>query len=188
VPPQKAVIEHSRDFKLAFELAKPEHAYDIQSMREESSHHLTAQLGEGHWSHFTKIASVRDRIRNADPIELRSSTIFVAAHGQRAYGSVVVSTFHPGFWKKHKWEDPRAKGLGVFNLVVPPERQGSGIGRFLMEGVESLARTHRIPYVRLDAYEANPYSNAFYARLGYQNRGRIDVRGVGLNLFEKRVD
>lgn len=181
------MIEHPRDYKLAFELAEPEHALDIQRMREESSRHLTDQLGEGHWSHCTKIASVRDRIRHADPIELRASTIFVASHRHQAYGSVVVSTFPPGFWRKSMWAEPKAKGLGVFNLVVPPDRQGYGIGRFLMEGIENLARSRQIPYVRFDAYEANPHSNGFYTRLGYEDRGRIDVRGVGLRLYEKRI-
>lgn len=172
---------------LSFELGHVEHAKAIQRMRHQSSVDLTAKLGPGHWSAFSKIASVRDRLRQGDPERLRHSTIYVACRGEEVLGSVVVSTYPPGFWKKRYWRDPRSGGLGVFNLVVVPEMQGQGIGRFLMAGVEQLARERRIPFVRLDAYSANPFSTAFYRHIGYEERAVIDLRGVGLILFEKSV-
>ncbi len=56
-----------------------------------------------------------------------------------------------------------------------------------MEGVEALARSHGIAYVRLDAYSANPISTGFYWAIGYDERVTINLRGCGLVLFEKRV-
>jgi ribosomal protein S18 acetylase RimI-like enzyme len=54
-----------------------------------------------------------------------------------------------------------------------------------MESIEELARSHGIPFVRLDAFTTNPFSNAFYRSIGYQKRIDIDLRGTGLTLYEK---
>ncbi len=102
-------------------------------------------------------------------------------------GSVTLSTLPPNFWKKHYWREPDTKGLGVIGLAVFPDVQRQGIGRFIMEGIEDLARSHGIPYVRLDAFTRNPFSNAFYQSIGYEARVDIELRGTGLTLYEKAV-
>lgn len=172
---------------MTFELARPEHAKSVDSIRLLSALALTEQLGAGHWSGSTKLASIRERIKFADPEELRRTTLYVACRDGEVVGSVTVSTYPPGFWRRAYWNDGSSLGLGVFYLVVPPALQGQGIGRFLMEGVEQLARDHGISWVRLDAYSENPISTAFYRAIGYEERAVIDVRGVGLVLFEKAV-
>ena len=156
-------------------------------MRQASSDDLTEKLGPNHWTIVSRLPSIRERISEADPEKLRRSTLYVACQGGEAVGSVVVGTWPPGFWKRSLWEDGKSLGLGVFNLVVHPAKQRQGIGRFLMEGVERLAQDRGIPCVRLDAYALNPFSTAFYRDVGYTERGVIDVRTVGLILFEKRV-
>ncbi|MBC8065863.1 MAG: GNAT family N-acetyltransferase [Chlorobia bacterium] len=173
--------------KLTFELARLEHAKAIERMRNEASMDLTTKIGIGHWSGKSRVASIRERIELADPTILRHRTIYVATRDGEAVGSVVVSTYPIGFWKKEYWQDPAVMGLGAYGLTVFPSLQGQGVGRFLMEEVEQLARDHLIPFVRLDAYLANPFSTAFYRKLGYEERREIDVRGVRLILFEKRV-
>jgi GNAT superfamily N-acetyltransferase len=172
---------------LTFELARLEHAKAIVQMRQESALDLAGKLGPGHWGGSSRIESIRERIKCAVPENLRRSTLYVATRDGEAVGSVVVSTYPPGFWKRSYWQEPRAAGLGVFALVVFPELQGQGLGRYLMEGTEQLARDHAIPFVRLDAYTANPFSTAFYRHIGYDERAVIDLRGCGLALFEKRV-
>lgn len=172
---------------LTFELARIEHAKAIESMRQASADDLTVKLGTGYWTGSSKIASIRERIKLADPETLRKSTIYVALRGDEVVGSVVVSTFPPGFWRREFWSEGKAPALGVFNLVVFPHLQGQGIGRFLMDGTEQLARKHGLPFVRLDAFAENPHSNAFYHAIGYEERAVIDLRGCGLVLFEKRI-
>ncbi|MDR3688533.1 MAG: GNAT family N-acetyltransferase [Fimbriimonas sp.] len=172
---------------LRFELAERIHARAIEEMRRHSAIDLTARLGGGHWSGFTRLPSIRERILNADPANLRRLTLYVACIDHRVIGSVAVSTFPPGFWHRSYWQDPSATALGVFNLVVYPEYQRQGFGRFIMCGVEDLAREMRIPFVRLDAYSDNPISNSFYRSIGYEVRREIEVRLVGLTLFEKPV-
>src|SRR5579862_1372504 len=114
----------------SFELARREHAEAIVNMRRESGLFLNEKLGSGNWSGSTRIQSIRERIDCADPEQLRKMTLYVACRDGKPVGSVAVSTFPPGFWKRAYWREPRAPGLGVFNLVVYPELQGKGIGRF----------------------------------------------------------
>jgi ribosomal protein S18 acetylase RimI-like enzyme len=172
---------------VTFELATLEHAKAIQQMRSESATHLTETLGIGHWTGFSRLPGIRERIKLADPETLSRSTIYVACLNGQVAASVVVSTFPPGFWKRSYWREPKAPGLGVFNLVVFPSLQRRGLGRFAMEAVEELARNHGLRYVRLDAYETNPISNAFYQGIGYDLRATINLRGCGLVLYEKDV-
>lgn len=156
-------------------------------MRQASNDDLEAKLGPGNWAGSSRIPSIRERIKQADPDRLRRSTLFVATVRDEPVGSVIVSTVPPGFWRRSYWSDPKAGGLGVFALVVHPEQQRSGVGTYVMRKVESLAKHNGIPYVRLDAYSRNPISNDFYEAIGYDRRIEINLRGTGLVLYEKRV-
>lgn len=77
--------------------------------------------------------------------------------------------------------------MGVFVLVVLSERLRQGIGRFLMDHVERLARERGLPFVRWGAYAVNPFSTALYQAIEYDERATITLRGTGLVLFERRV-
>lgn len=93
----------------------------------------------------------------------------------------------PRFWPRTIWSVPEAEALGVFSLAVLPSHQRQGIGTWIMRVIEELARQQNCPFVRLDAYEANPHSVAFYRQLGYDERGPIVVLGTALLCFEKAV-
>jgi ribosomal protein S18 acetylase RimI-like enzyme len=173
---------------LRFSLARPEHAKAIEEMRRLSAEDLTEKLGLGYWSGKSQLRSIRERIQLGDWERLQKKTLFVVERGKEALGSVAVTTWPPGFWPRRFFAEPKSIGLGVFDLVVFPRLQRAGLGRFLMDSVERLAESREIRFVRLDAFAQNPYSNAFYERIGYTPVAEIDVRGCGLVLYEKRVD
>lgn len=175
------------DPKLAFALASLEHAKAIEQMRHSASEDLERKLGPGHWSGGSRLASIRERIKLADPRLLKNKTLYVALLDGIAVGSVGVGTALPGFWKKEYWQNPNARALGVFDLVVTPEFQGRSIGRFMMHHTERLAQEHSLQFVRLDAYASNPLSTGFYRHIGYEERTTINLRGCELVLFEKHV-
>ncbi len=154
-------------------------------MRREAAFDLHNRLGLLGGKDSSRVQGIRERIKLGDPINLSRNTLFVATKNGDAVGSVIVSTHPPGFWKQSFWREPKARGLGVFHLVVFPDFQRQGIGRFLMTCVELLAAERGIPYVRLDAFEANPESNGFYRAIGYDERITIDLRGCGLVMYEK---
>jgi predicted GNAT family N-acyltransferase len=65
-------------------------------------------------------------------------------------------------------------------MAVAPERRGSGTGRLLVEGVESILRARGIAEVNL---HARSEAEGFYARLGYQRVGDEFVE-VGIRHVE----
>jgi GNAT superfamily N-acetyltransferase len=122
---------------------------------------------------------------HSDPERLTRKSLFAAVSGDQAVGSVALSKFLPSFWKKNLWRDPGAIAVGVFDLVVHPDHQAKGVGRFLMLEVEHLAPSYGCSTVRLDAFAENPLSLGFYRHIGYDDRGVIDLRGCSLRLFER---
>ena len=173
--------------ELRFRQAQRVDVDSIFEMRNASANSLTKLLGEGHWSGQARRQSIRVRIDCGNPDNPRKLTLYVATMNEFPVGSVCVSSFPPGFWKRQYWREPCAVALGVFHLVVHPTYQRKGIGRFLMQQVELIARSHGIDYVRLDAYSLNPVSREFYRSLGYEERHSIDVRSVALVMMEKRL-
>ena len=172
---------------LVFALAELSDATSIERLRNSSDSDLATKLGLPYAGDRTRLHSIKERIRLADTEFLRKTTLFVARCDGEVLGSVAVSTWPPGFWKKSYWEEPGSGALGVFGLMVLPERQRQGVGSFLMAEVEQLAQEHGLPFVRLDAYERNPISNGFYQAIGYSKRAVINLRGTGLVLYEKKV-
>ncbi len=172
---------------LCFRPAEAGDAKAVATMRIAANEKLTRLLGPGPWTRKIHVGSIRERIRDADVETLRRSTLFVLSDGDDTLGSVIVSTYSPGFWKQMYWQEGRAHALGVFNLVVHPDVQSQGLGKRVMNEVERLAQAHSLAYVRLDAYAFNPYSVGFYRAIGYDERAQIDLRGCDLVLFEKRV-
>ena len=63
------------------------------------------------------------------------------------------------------YSDP---GLNVLGLAVFPSAQGRGIGRQLMERVETLARTHNYSFIRLSSASHRKDAHVFYEHIGYE--------------------
>ena len=63
------------------------------------------------------------------------------------------------------YSDP---GLNVLGLAVFPSAQGCGIGRQLMERVETLAQTHNFSFIRLNSASHRKEAHVFYEHIGYE--------------------
>ena len=63
------------------------------------------------------------------------------------------------------YSDP---GLNVLGLAVFPSAQGRGIGRQLMERIETLARTHNYSFIRLSSASHRKEAHVFYEHIGYE--------------------
>ena len=60
----------------------------------------------------------------------------------------------------------------MLRVQVHPSRQGTGLGRVLMDGVHRIARDRGWEFVRLGA-RGGTGVDAFYRRLGYTEVGRL---------------
>lgn len=62
-----------------------------------------------------------------------------------------------------------ASGGELETCFVAPDYKGKGVGRALFQTLESRARTIGLRHIELDA---DPFAEAFYARMGFATTGR----------------
>ena len=90
-------------------------------------------------------------------------TGFAALQGGRIVGCVFVLE--------------RADDLYVGKLAVEPDRQGSGIGRQLMQAVETLARSRGKAALELQTRIELTSNHAIFARMGFRETERTAHEG-----------
>jgi GNAT superfamily N-acetyltransferase len=77
---------------------------------------------------------------------------------------------------------PRA--LYLHDMAVLPSRQGTGLGRSLVEKAKAQARAWPSQAIRLDAYDAAYGAGEFYAKCGFVEVGKAIYRKTPLVYFE----
>ncbi len=60
----------------------------------------------------------------------------------------------------------------VLNVCVAPERQGRGLGRYLLRALVKIARDHRVQRVFLEVRPSNPGAITLYHSEGFNEIGR----------------
>ncbi len=75
--------------------------------------------------------------------------------------------------------------LLIENVAVHPDRQGTGLGRRLMEFAEDQARQRRIQRLALYTNEVMTENQAIYAHLGYRETDRRVENGYRRVYMEK---
>jgi len=68
--------------------------------------------------------------------------------------------------------EPATDHLAIFSLAVPPAYQGRGIGRWMLEAAEQMARTAGWPELRLYTNARMERNIAIYQRAGFRETGR----------------
>lgn len=67
---------------------------------------------------------------------------------------------------------PQADALYLGLLTVAPDRQGTGLGQWLLQSGEHYASRHNCPVVRMTVLTARPELLAWYERRGYRRTGQ----------------
>ena len=70
-----------------------------------------------------------------------------------------------------------AEGLLLDNIAVPPDQQGKGVGRALLEFAESEARRRGFRSIYLYTHELMTENIALYTRIGYVETRRVTEKG-----------
>jgi ribosomal protein S18 acetylase RimI-like enzyme len=78
---------------------------------------------------------------------------------------------------------PEADHLLIINVAVSPACQGRGYGRALLQHAEELARTLRLPEIRLYTNGAFTDNVSLYRRVGYQLDREEHVPGRGVAVY-----
>lgn len=136
---------------------------------------LAARFGEGRWS-----ALVTER---GAELSLRHARARVGVLGTRV---VTVLRLAP----KKPWAidisyfTPVKRPLYLTAMAVSVEHQGKGLGRLALEDARATAGAWPADAIRLDAFDADAGAGRFYARFGFQERGRVVYKGDPLIYYE----
>lgn len=145
---------------------------------------LTARFGPGHWSSL-----VTER-----------STAFAQRHARVRVGVTdrrIVTVLRLA--KKKPWAidvayfTPVKRPLYLTGMAVSVAHQGHGLGRLAIEDARNTAQRWPADAIRLDAYDAEAGAGPFYAKCGFEHRGRVVYKGnplvyCELLLTETRID
>jgi ribosomal protein S18 acetylase RimI-like enzyme len=105
--------------------------------------------------------------------EIREKQVTVAEDGDELVGVLVLDTTDEGFV--------------VFNVAVHPTRQGTGIGRTLLELAESEARRAGFDSIYLFTHEKMTENQELYARIGYVEYDRRSVEDLHVVYMRKQL-
>jgi GNAT superfamily N-acetyltransferase len=147
----------------------------IAALQTATARRLTADFGDGHWSH---LPTERGVLRS-----MRESRVFVARCPSGIMATLRLATKKP-------WAIDRSyftvvpRPLYLLDMAVDVSMQRNGIGRQCMDEAARLAREWPGDAIRLDAYDAPAGAGAFYAKCGYLPRGAVTFRIVPLLYFE----
>ena len=107
-------------------------------------------------------------------------TLFVARHGNRLAGTVVLNHRQEPGYEAARWLTDADSGalLVIHTLAVHPDYRKAGVGRRLMDFAEAYAVRRGMRALRLDVNEGNLPAIRLYERCGYLYTGAVDL-GLG---------
>ena len=157
-------------------MASEEDAAAIAAYRTRAAMRLTERYGIGHWS---SASSEKQVLRS-----MRHGRVVVARNGAGVVGSLTLVTKKPWAVDAAYFTAVR-RPLYLLDMAVDPAVQRQGVGRFLLDEAEHVAREWPAQAIRLGAYDAPAGAGEFYTKCGYQERGRVVYRGVPLIYYER---
>jgi GNAT superfamily N-acetyltransferase len=147
----------------------------ISALHNAAADDLTARFGKGHWSYQGTERGVL--------YDLKISRVFVETDASGIIGTFKLGTRKP--WAIDvSYFTSVAKPLYLQSMAVRPELQRSGFGRRLLAEAIELAKAWPADAIRLDAYDADAGAGDFYAKCGYEERGRVIYRETPLIYYE----
>jgi GNAT superfamily N-acetyltransferase len=160
---------------LKFSDAKPEDAAAIAGLQNAAAGALTALYGEGHWSSLVSEHGAAQAQQHA--------RVRVGRVGRRIYTVLRLATKKP--WAIDvSYFTPVKRPLYLTGMAVSVAHQCQGLGRQALHDAVSVARAWPADAIRLDSYDARAGAGAFYAKCGFQERGRVIYRDDPLVYYE----
>lgn len=160
---------------MTFRDATEDDAAAITALYAAAAADLTRRFGHGHWS---KPATVRYIALPSAQVRLRIG----GEHG-RVVAVLRLQTKKP--WAIDvAYFTPVRRPLYLTGMVVSVSNQAKGLGRAALDDAREVAAAWPADAIRLDAYDAVAGAGGFYARCGYEERGRVLYKGTPLVYYE----
>ena len=147
----------------------------IAALQNAAAGALTARFGEGHWSSLVNERGVE--------LSLRHAKVRLGCEGKRVLTVLRLATKKP--WAIDvSFFTPVKRPLYLTGLAVSVEHQHQGLGRLALVDARAIARAWPADAIRLDAYDAEAGGGRFYAKCGFEERGRVMYRNNALIYYE----
>jgi GNAT superfamily N-acetyltransferase len=160
---------------LKFRDAAPDDVAAIAALQNAAAGALTLEFGHGQWS---ALVSERGAL-----LAQRHARVRVGRSGKHIVTVLRLAQKKP--WAiDPAYFSPVTRPLYLTNMAVSVAHQGQGLGRLALEDAAAVARGWPADAIRLDAYDAAAGAGGFYARCGYQERGRVVYKGTPLVYYE----
>ncbi len=121
--------------------------------------------------------------------DIERQELYCIGEGEEVQGVITLNDIQDPQYKDINWKY-EGKILVVHRLAAHPAYQGKGIGVRLMQFAEDYGAENGYDAIRLDGYEGNPRSMAFYRKLGYMETGfvQFDYQSMRCVCFEKKIN
>lgn len=160
---------------LRFRNATVKDVSPIAGLQNAAAGALTARFGEGHWATLVTERSVE--------LSLRHALVRLGISGKHIVSVLRLATKKP--WAIDiSYFTPVKRPLYLTGMAIAVEHQGRGVGRFALDDALAVATAWPADAIRLDAYDAEAGAGPFYAKCGFQERGRVVYRGNALVYYE----
>ena len=161
--------------RLKFRNATVADAPAIAALQNAAAGALTGHFGEGHWSNLVTERSA--------VLAQRHARVRVGLDGKRVLTVLRLATKKP--WAiEVSYFTPVKRPLYLTGMAISVARQGEGLGRLAIEDAVAIAGAWPADAIRLDAYDAEAGAGKFYAKCGFQERGRVVYKGDPLVYYE----
>ena len=161
--------------RLKFRDATPDDAAIMAGLQNAAAGALTTRFGPGHWSSLTTERGALSSQRHA--------RVRVGTSKGRVLTALRLATKKP--WAVDvSYFSPVTRPLYLTGMAISVEHQGEGLGRLAIEDACVTAIAWPADAIRLDAYDAAAGAGPFYAKCGFQERGRVVDRGNPLVYYE----
>src|SRR5678815_2163483 len=136
----------------------------IAALQNAAAGALTARFGVGHWS---TLGSERSAA-----LAQRHARVRLGRGGKRILTVLRLATKKP--WAIDvSYFTPVKRPLYLTGIAVSVAHQGEGLGTLAVRDAAAVARDWPADAIRLDAYDAVAGAGPFYAKCGFQERGRV---------------
>ena len=161
--------------RLRFRDATLKDVAQIAALQNSAAGALTMRFGAGHWSTLTTERSAA--------LSQRHARVRVGIASGRIVTVLRLATKKP--WAIDVlYFTPVKRPLYLTGLAISVVHQSQGFGRLAVEDARVTAATWPADAIRLDAYDAKAGAGPFYAKCGFEERGRVVYKGDPLIYYE----
>jgi GNAT superfamily N-acetyltransferase len=147
----------------------------IAALQNAAAGALTARFGSGRWSSVVteRSAELAQRHARVRLGMLGKNVVTVLRLAPKKPWAIDVSYF-----------TPVKRPLYLTGMAISVAHQGQGLGRIALDDARVIAESWPADAIRLDAFDADAGAGPFYAKCGFEQRGRVVYRGDPLIYYE----